>query len=269
MTPLKITFYLILTVVLFNACSKEYSLEGGGLKVPVGTWEFADSLKQFQGNMDTAFTSSSPGSDTKELQLIGTSLDGSQNFHMDLFADTFKTGTYKASLFQSSFQYSLPAKTLYEADQLTGEFIVTITSFGNNFVSGTFSGAALDSANKIKNLTQGKFSSIIGSGTAVSSGVFGDSSGNCKPVTLAGVYTQGVALTSANTVQVQVTVAVAGTYSITSDIVDGVSFSNAGTFTSTGVQTVLLNGSGTPANTGNQNFTISYGNSQCGFAINF
>ena len=114
-------------MVLFNACAKEYSLEGGDLKVPTGTWEFKDSLKQFQGNMDTAYISLSRLA-TKELQLIGTSADGSQTFHMHLFADTFKTGIYKASLFQSSFDYSIPAKTLYEADQLTGEFIVNITS---------------------------------------------------------------------------------------------------------------------------------------------
>jgi hypothetical protein len=267
MHPQKITFFLILLAVWFGACTKEYSIEDGGLKVPTGTWEFKDSLKQFQGDMDTAFISSSPGSGTKELQLIGTSLDGSQTFHMDLFADTFKTGIYKASLFQSSFQYSSPAKTLYQADQLTGEFIVIITSFSNNYVSGTFSGAALDSGNNTKNLSEGKFTSTFAA--TVSSGVLGDSSGNCKPVTLAGVYTQGVALNSANTVQVQVTVAVAGTYSITSNIVNGVSFSKAGVFTSTGVQTILLNGSGTPANSGNQNFTVSYGNSQCGFVINF
>jgi hypothetical protein len=269
MKPLKITFYLFLAAVLFNACKKEYSLEGGGLKIPSGTWEFKDSLNQFQGNMDTAYISSA-GTGTKVLTLMGTSTNGSQIFHMHLYADTFKTGTYKASLFQSSFEYTMPAKTIYQADQLIGEFIVNITSFGNNYISGTFSGAAIDSANRMKNLSQGKFTSTIGiGGTSVSSGVLGDSSGHCKPVTLAGVYTQSVALTSANTVQVQVTVAVAGAYSITSNTVNGVTFSKAGTFTSTGIQTIILNGSGTPANSGNQNFTLSYGNSQCGFAINF
>ena len=100
-------------------------------------------------------------------------------------------------------------------------------------------------------------------------GVLGDSSGNCKPVTLAGTYSPGIALTSANTVQVQVTVATAGTYSIKTNTVNGVTFSKTGTFTSTGTQNVILNGSGTPANSGDQNFTLSYGNSQCSFTINF
>ncbi|MEO8763297.1 MAG: hypothetical protein ABI416_03380 [Ginsengibacter sp.] len=270
MNRLNITFCIIMAGVLFHSCKKEYSLEGGGLKVPSGTWSFKDNLKSFVGNMDTAYIVSLPGTGTKELDLIGTSGDGSQTFHLQLFADAFTTGTYKASLFQSAFKYTMPAKTLYQADQLTGEFIVTITSFTNNIISGTFSGASLDSANKIINLSQGKFTSTIaGNGTGASTGVLGDSSGNCKPVTLAGVYLQGIALTSANTVQAQVIVATAGTYAITTNTVNGITFSKTGTFTSTGTQTVLLNGTGTPTNSGNQNFTISYGNSQCAFKVNF
>ena len=269
MKPLKSTFYLFLVVIFFNACRKEYSLENGGAQTSSGTWEFKDSLKQFQGNMDTAYIEA-PSGINKVLHLIGTSLDGSQTFSMNLYADTFKTGTYKASLFQSSFDYTIPAKTLYQADQLIGEFIVNVTSFGNNAISGTFSGTAMDSAGNIKNLSEGKFTSTIGTGsTTGSSGVLGDSSGFCAPVTLAGTFVQGVALTSANTVQVEVTVAVAGAYSITSNTVNGVTFSKAGTFTSPGVQTVQLTGSGTPTNSGDQNFTMSYGNSQCGFKINF
>lgn len=261
----KIAFYLFLTLVFLNACRKEYSIESGGLK-HTGSWQFNDSLQLFSGNMDSVYIDSS--SSTKVLHLIGTSLNGSQTFHMQLFADTFKTGTYKASLFQSSFQYSATAKTIYQADQLVGEFIVNITTYSNTLIAGTFSGAAIDSANNIKQLTLGKFSSTI-TGAGVSSGVLGDSSGNCKPATLSGTYTQGVALIGANTVQVQVTVAAAGTYSITSNSVNGVTFSNTGTFTSTGVQNVILQGSGTPLSSGVQNFTISYGNSQCAFKINF
>ncbi len=270
MNRLKITCYFILAAVLFSACRKEYSLEGGGLKVPSGTWEFKDSLKQYIGNMDTAYIVSPAGSGTKELHLIGRSADGSQTFHMHLFATTFTTGTYKASLFQSSFEYTMPAKTLYEANELIGEFIVTITSFGNNVISGTFAGAAADSANKTINLSQGKFTSTIAaSASGVSTGVLGDSAGNCKPVILGGAYLKGAALTTSNTVQVQVVVATPGSYSITSNTVNGVTFSKTGTFSSTGPQTVLLDGSGTPVNSGIQNFTISYGNSQCAFKIDF
>ena len=252
---------------MFNGCAKEYSLEGLGVRVPAGTWEFKDSLTSFQGNIDSAYFVSSAGSATKELHLLGKSQDGSQTFHMYLFADTFKTGIYKASLFQCAFEYSMPANALYQAYQLIGEFIVNITSFSNTSISGTFSGAALDSGNNVKNLSQGKFTSRIGVSGPLSSGVLGDSAGNCKPVVVAGIYTPGVALTPVNTVQVRVTVAVAGDYLITTNRVNGIAFSKSGTFTSTGDQTVTLNGTGTPLNSGAQNYTVSFGNSSCTFSI--
>jgi len=269
----KITFYLFLAAVLLNACRKEYSLEGSGLNVPAGTWQFNDSLKLFSGNMDSAFIDYSSNTNTKELNLIGTSLDGSQTFQLHLFADTFKIGTYKASLFQSSFEYTTTAKTIYTADQLVGEFIVNITSLSSNLIAGTFSGTAIDSGNTIKQLTLGKFSSSISQngspGVAVSTGVLGDSLGNCTPVTLAGTYIQGVPLSASNTMQIQVTVATAGSYLISSNTVNGVSFSKTGTFTSTGVQTIILNGSGSPLKARTLDFVLTYGNSTCNFSITF
>jgi len=267
MKTLKIIFYIFLVVLLFNGCAKEYSLEGLGVRVPAGTWEFKDSLTSFQGNIDSAYFVSSAGSATKELHLLGKSQDGSQTFDMYLFADTFKTGIYKASLFQCAFEYSMPANALYQDYQLIGEFIVNITSFSNTSISGTFSGAALDSGNNVKNLSPGKFTSRIGVSGPLSSGVLGDSAGNCKPVVVAGIYTPGVALTPVNTVQVRVTVAVAGDYLITTNRVNGIAFSKSGTFTSTGDQTVTLNGTGTPLNSGAQNYTVRFGNSSCTFSI--
>ncbi len=245
-------------------------MENGNLKLPTGSWEFKNAGAQYVGDMDTAYIA--VNGNTKELHLIGTSADGSQTFHLHLFADTFKVGTYKASVFQSSFTYTSGTTSLFNANQLVGEFIVNVTSFGNNVISGNFSGSALDSSNKVVQLTEGKFTSTINiSGTAggVSSGVLGDSSGTCKPVVLGGAYSSGVALTSLNTVQLQVTVSVPGTYTISTNTVNGVSFSNTGTFTSVGVQTVTLTGSGTPTNSGNSDFAVTYGNSRCSFSINF
>jgi hypothetical protein len=122
MKRIKVPFYLLLMLVLLNACKKEYSIENNPLKVHTGTWQFNDSLTLFSGNMDSAHIDSSAG--TKVLYLVGTSLNGLQTFHMELYADTFKTGIYKASLFQTSFEYTSAAKTIYQADQLIGEFTV-------------------------------------------------------------------------------------------------------------------------------------------------
>ena len=89
MKRIKVPFYLLLILLLLNACKKEYSVENNSLKVHTGTWQFNDSLTLFSGNMDSAYIDSSTR--TKVLYLIGTSLNGSQNFHMELYADTFKT----------------------------------------------------------------------------------------------------------------------------------------------------------------------------------
>ncbi len=271
MKLIRISIYLILAAILLNACQKEYSNENGNLSIPSGTWQFKDSSKLFIGNMDSAKLSTSTVNNLQELHLIGTSADGFQTFDMQLYADTIQAGTYKASLYQSTFNYTQTAKTIYQADQLIGEFTVVITSFSSTLVTGTFSGTAIDSSGMLIQLTEGKFTSTIAGAPAIgaSVGVLGDSSGNCKPVTLNGAYAQGVALTSANTVLAQVTVATAGTYTISTNTVNGVTFSGTGTFTSAGQQTVTLTGSGTPANSGNTSFTLSYGNSKCAFTVNF
>ncbi|MEO7394516.1 MAG: hypothetical protein ABIU11_06190 [Chitinophagaceae bacterium] len=270
MKTIKIAFFVFLSFLFFNSCQKEYSIEGGNLVLPTGTWEFKDGQGQFQGNMDTSYLVSS-GS-TQELHLIGSSFDGTQTFHLLLFSNNFTTGTYKASLFQSAFDYTAGSKQIYKANQLVGEFIVNVTSYGNNLIAGNFSGSALDSSGAVIQLSQGKFTStlnISGGGGSASSGVLGDSSGTCKPVIISGSYSPAVAITSANTVQVKVTVATPGSYTISSNSVNGVAFLKSGTFASAGPQSVTLNGSGTPTSSGNQTYIISYGNSQCSFTINF
>ena len=68
---------------------KNIVLKAKGLIVPTGTWQFNDATQLFAGNMDSAYIDFSASANTKELHLIGTSLDGSQSFHMELFARYF------------------------------------------------------------------------------------------------------------------------------------------------------------------------------------
>ncbi|MEO5649060.1 MAG: hypothetical protein ABIR03_03950 [Ginsengibacter sp.] len=269
MKLLKVILTLLVSMVLLNACKKEYSIESNGERLPVGNWEFKDSAKQYIGTMDTAYISGTGAS--KQLHLLGISADGSKVFNLTLYADTFKTGFYKASLSQIVFNYSASGKLIYQASQLNGEFTVNIASINASLITGSFSGVAKDSANTFKNLFGGKFKATFATVPVkpTSIGILGDSSGNCKPVVLSGEYKQGITATAANTVQVQVTVAAAGTYSITTNSVNGITFSKTGTFTSTGVQSITLNASGTPAFPGEQTFTLRYGNSQCAFKITF
>lgn len=268
MKLLSISCSFLLAMVLMNACQKEYSIENGNKGIAQGAWQFTNGGIKYAGNMDTIYQVAAGG--TNELFIVGTTSDCTQNFEMHLFADTFKIGTYKASAFQSSFLYSSSGKTIYQASQLIGEFIVNITTLDDNNIAGTFSGSAMDSANSLVQLTAGSFNSTF-AGRIInppSSGVLGDSAGNCEPVIIGGTYAKGIPTTNSNTLQAQVTVTVPGSYTISTSIVNGVSFSRMGTFSVAGPQNVLLFASGTPTVSGSNVFTLSYGNSQCAFALN-
>jgi len=91
--------------------------------------------------------------------------------------------------------------------------------------------------------------------------------GDCMNATPAGTFTQGVALTSANKITIQVSVTNVGTWNITTPSVTGFSFSGSGTFTATGVQSITLTASGTPTASGTQVFPVTVGTSSCSFSI--
>ena len=267
MKHLKIVFSILLASVILNACRKAYSVENEFQTTTSGSWQFSNGSTKYSGNMDTVYQTTA-GS-TNELFLIGTTANGSQTFSMHLYADSFKIGTYNASAFQSSFTYSSSGENIYQASQLIGEFIVNITSITNNTITGTFSGSALDSTNNVIQLTSGSFTSTFASGSVnpSSTGVLGDSSGNCQPVTFLGTYALGIPTTPSNTVGVSVTVTVPGPYTISTNTINGLSFSRSGTFAITGPQNVILYATGTPTVAGNDVFTIQYGNSQCAFTL--
>lgn len=96
-----------------------------------------------------------------------------------------------------------------------------------------------------------------------------NSSGYCNgTVNINGIYKKGNALTPSETVELSVFVSSPGPYSITTDLINGYSFSNSGTFNSTGNTTIILNNnSGTPLNDGSDIFTATALDSTCNFEI--
>ena len=90
-------------------------------------------------------------------------------------------------------------------------------------------------------------------------------SGSCPNAVVNGTYTAGISLTAGHTISIQVFVTSIGSYTISSDTINGISFSTGGTFTTTGEQTIHLLGTGTPAADGNFNFTIGTGT--CSFSV--
>ena len=93
-----------------------------------------------------------------------------------------------------------------------------------------------------------------------------DASGNCL-ATVSGTYMKDTAIKTSNYVDVSVQVDTVGTYSITSDTVNGYYFKATGTFGATGTATVRLVGAGKPLAIGSNSFRVTYNNSVCDFTV--
>ena len=88
--------------------------------------------------------------------------------------------------------------------------------------------------------------------------------------TLAGTYTQGVAMTSTNTKTVTITVATIGTYTASTNTVNGVTFSASGTLVATGAGVqIKLTASGTPVASGAFTYTTTITGQTCTFSVTY
>jgi|GEM_PF-2119689 len=136
----------------------------------------------------------------------------------------------------------------------TGSQTITLTANGTPSAAGNFNFTfSLGSSTCSRSIT---FTQAVSAGTIT----------NCSG-TLNGNYYRGVAMNGGNTIQLNLNVTQVGSWSISSNTVNGVTFSGSGTFTSTGAQTVTLTASGTPTNSGNFTHVFTYGSSTCSRTI--
>lgn len=91
--------------------------------------------------------------------------------------------------------------------------------------------------------------------------------GDCYPSLVAGNYFKDTTLTSTNYIEVQVNVAVAGTYDIRTDTLNGYHFHGSGTFINTGLNTAHLSGNGMPLAVGTDIFQVRFDTSVCEIAV--
>ncbi|MES2430676.1 MAG: hypothetical protein V4556_07030 [Bacteroidota bacterium] len=94
-----------------------------------------------------------------------------------------------------------------------------------------------------------------------------NTAGECSGATANGTYATGAILTAANTATIGVTVTTIGAYTISTPVVNGISFSKSGAFTTTGAQVITLTGSGTPIAPTTNNYTVTAGSSSCTFSV--
>ena len=104
-------------------------------------------------------------------------------------------------------------------------------------------------------------------------GVFNPSSGSlqsgttgdCLGSVVGGTYKADISLADSNYVDVKVDVTTAGSYTISTDTINGFYFSGAGSFTATGENTVRLQGNGKPQTVGTNIFTVTYDSTHAHF----
>ncbi len=89
----------------------------------------------------------------------------------------------------------------------------------------------------------------------------------CINYAVAGDYITGVAMAATNTVVINVNVTTPGTYTISTQQSNGMTFAGAGTLANAGAQTITLTATGTPVAVGSTNFPVQVGTSECFFTV--
>jgi hypothetical protein len=230
---------------LFTACQKEVSVElngsisSGSLQADAG----GECLpKTVQGIYET-----------------GKVLDPSVNF-IDVQVNATAVGTYRI--------YSDTVNGIFF--QSTG----SIATVGLNTIRLPGSGMPVNAGPQIFTIHYGSSSCAVAvsvqapGGTVSAEFTLNGAPDACQTPIIAGQYIAGQALTPANTIILSVNVTVAGTYTISSALSNGMTFTGSGTFPNTGgPQNVTLTGTGTPVVASNTNIPVTAGSSTCTFTI--
>lgn len=228
--------FLLLLTFLFNACLKEYSYERriakGFLIKTAGNCQSPKINGQYKPNTPV-----------------------SNNHYVIVQVHFTRPGRYKISTDIRngfSFQDSAEIKdTGYHEIKLkaTGRPLISETTEFIVFFDSSLCSFSVPVSNNVVNY------SITGSAAS------------CSNATIQGSYKLGEALSFLNKVTLQVNVIDIGSYSITTDKINGIEFSASGNFTITGVQTVVLQGYGTPTVKGSNTIPVTAGSSNCSFNV--
>jgi hypothetical protein len=90
---------------------------------------------------------------------------------------------------------------------------------------------------------------------------------SCLGIMIGGIYQKDAPLSAVNYADVSVNIFSKGSYTISSDTINGFYFSASGKFSSTGLNQVRLYASGKPIAPGVYTFTLSFDSSTCHFAV--
>ncbi len=244
---MKTPFFLLSVLcvwLIFSSCQKEFSLE--------------TSANRSAGSLQSNVTGECLPKTVQGVYEAGTALSATVHY-IDVQVNVAKSGTY-----------------FVNSDTINGIFFQANGSFaatGLNTVRLTGNGTPLSASTTNFTITYDSTEcevavSILPLGSAgPASFTLSGGSNTCMDYILSGAYIKDVQLTVANTVVIKVNVTAIGTYSITTDVSNGITFSGTGSFTTLGNQTITLTAAGKPSATGSTNIAVTSGNISCSFAV--
>lgn len=238
-------FLLISVFTLFIACQKEVSFTSGDGKS-------GGSLQ------DDANGECLPKTVTGDYK-AGTALAAAANY-IEVQVNVTKTGTY----------------TVY-TDTINGIYFRAIGSFtaaGLNTIKLPGTGTPVADGSFDFTVTYDTTECVVpvtvlpAGGTPPVAAVYtlDGSPGTCMDYTLQGTYTKDVPADASDKVIIKVVVTTPGTYSITTTLNNGLTFTGSGTLAA-GSQTITLTANGTPSTAGTTNIAVTAGATSCSFPV--
>ncbi|MCG2617029.1 hypothetical protein LZZ85_22225 [Terrimonas sp. NA20] len=241
----KLCGLFLTALILLYSCQKESSFENGaGLSA--------------EGSLQADGTGDCLPKNVLGIYEAGTELIATDNV-IEVQVDVEKTGPYFIKT-DTVNGYSFSARGNFSATGLT-----TVTLQG----SGTPEFDGIDNFLVVFDSTECIVPvSVLPAGGAVPAEMtFTGVPGTCMDYIVNGDYVVNTALGATNTVDVKVNVTVAGTYTITTQASNGMTFTSSGTIL-TGVHLINLKGSGTPAVASLTTIPVTYDGANCSFDIN-
>jgi len=244
---LKILSVILLTGILFSACQKDYDIIDGAA---TGTLKEDASGDCMPVTINGIYT-------------VNTNV-GAGNF-VDIQVNIDNIGTYDISTDTVNGYFFHAAASV----AITGLNTIRLQASGKPIITGTdifrvkFSGTVCE-----LNVSVGAGGGGPGGPAAVFTLRAATTGAACTGAAQSGAYNQGLATGSSNTVTVFADVTTAGTYTATTTLVNGVSFSGSGTLAiGTNQPIVLTANGGIPAAAGTFNYPLTAGTSTCSFNV--
>ena len=247
MKYVRLSILFAFATFIFSACQKELSFEAGlakgSLKKDLGTGDCQPFLVNGNYQKDSLLKAT--------VNFVDIQIDISQIGSYSIKTDTVNgysftaAGTATVAGINTVRLIAAGKPLAASLDIFTVKFDTSVCQF-DVVVSGTGGGGGG---------TQAVYT-LAGSPTA------------CTGATQSGTYNMGLPTSSSNTVTLTANVTTAGTYTISTGVVNGVSFSGSGSLAVGNGQTITLvaNG-GTPTAMGTFPYPVSNGTSNCSFNV--